>query len=147
MKRFVDNVRTGEIYTANEKNMRLLKRCLLDTLKCKKLNKRSWIYDMVDWLKIPILRYHNTAKAKFRWEGGGSTENLLYHINDFTIKHAILWQKYANTYFKHNVESRRWINTLLIATSMDALNIRVNEKFELLPILDQGGIVCLKLMI
>ena len=30
---------------------------------------------------------------------------------------------------------------------MDALNIRVNEKFDLLPIIEQGGIVRLKIML
>ena len=30
---------------------------------------------------------------------------------------------------------------------MDELNIRVNEKFDLMSIIEQGGIVCLKLMI
>ena len=96
MKRFVDNVRTGEIYTANEKNMRLLKRCLLDTLKCKKLNKRSWIYDMVDLMKIPILRYHNTIKTKFRWGVEDTTLYLVDHTKTFMLDQMLLWENDNN---------------------------------------------------
>ena len=68
-------------------------------------------------------------------------------MNSFTLEHLLLWKKYTNTYANNNSENNKWLNKLLIATSTDALNMRVNEKFELLPILDEGGIVHLKIMI
>ena len=39
---------------------------VVNMLKCKKLNERFWIYDMVYFLKIPVLRDHNAIYAKFR---------------------------------------------------------------------------------
>ena len=65
----------------------------------------------------------------------------------FMIQHVLLWQNFTNTYAKHNAESSKWPNKLLFDSSTDALNIRVNEKFDLLPILEQGVIVRLKLML
>ena len=62
-----------------------------DTLKCKKLNERLWIYNMVYFLKIPILRGHNDIHTKFRWGGGDTRLYLLDHLNAFTLKHILLW--------------------------------------------------------
>ena len=51
-------------------NMRLFKRRFFgNTLKCKKLNERLWIYNMVNFLKIPILRDTNATHKKFIWGG------------------------------------------------------------------------------
>ena len=52
-----------------------------------------------------------------------------------------------NTYPENESERRNWINALLIASSTDELNIRVNEEFYLLPIIEKGVIVCLKIML
>ena len=68
-------------------------------------------------------------------------------MNAFTIEHVLLWQKDTNTYADHDSESSKCIGALLIASSTDELNIQVNEKFDLLPILEKGGIVRLKLML
>ena len=102
---------------------------------------------MVDWLKIPILRDNNAIHAKFRWGGEDTILYLLDHMNAFTIEHVLLWQKDTNTYADHDSESSKCIGALLIASSTDELNIQVNEKFDLLPILEKGGIVRLKLML
>ena len=67
---FVANIRTGEYDTANEKKYVSIQEMFFGiTLKCNKLNERLWIYDMVDFLKIPILRYPNAIHTKFRWGG------------------------------------------------------------------------------
>ena len=67
---FVANSRTGEYDTANEKKYASIQEMFVAiTLKCNKLNEHLWIYDMVDFLKIPILRYPNAIHTKFR--GGG----------------------------------------------------------------------------
>ena len=68
-------------------------------------------------------------------------------MNAFTLDHVLLWQKYTDTYAKHDAEISKWINSLIIASSMYELNIQVNENFDLLPIIEQGGIIRLKLMI
>ena len=39
------------------------------------------------------------------------------------------------------------MNVVLIYSSMDELNIRVNEEFDLLTIIEQGGVLRLKLML
>ena len=104
-------------------------------LKCKKLNECLWIYDMVYLLKIPILRDHNTIHAKFVCVGGDTMLYLLNHMNSFTLKHVLLWQKDTNTYAERDAESIKCLNVLLIASSTDYLNIRVNEKFYLMQIL------------
>ena len=65
----------------------------------------------------------------------------------FMIQHVLLWQKYTNTYAEHNTESIKWLNALIIASSTDELNIQVNEKFELMPIIEKGGIICLKIIL
>ena len=72
---------------------------------------------------------------------------LLDHINAFMLDHVLLWKKGTNTYADNNVEISKWINALIIASSTDELNIWVNEKFDLMPILDQGNILRLKIMI
>ena len=65
----------------------------------------------------------------------------------FMIQHVLLWKEYTNTYSKHNAESSKWLNELIIDSSTDELNIQVNEKFELMPIIQKGGIICLKIML
>ena len=97
-------------------------------------------------MKTPILRNTNAVYAKFIWGGEDSTLYRLYHMNAFTLKHVLLWKNYTDTYAKHDSDSINWLNTLLITTSTDALNIRFNDKFDLLPIIEKGGIVCLKIM-
>ena len=68
-------------------------------------------------------------------------------MNDFTLYHMVLWQNDTNTYAKNDAEGSKWINALLITTSTDELNIWVNGNFDLLKIIEQGGIVHLKLML
>ena len=68
-------------------------------------------------------------------------------MNDFTLYHVLLWQKDTNNYAKNDAEGSKWINTLLITTSTDELNIQVNGNFDLLKIIERGGIVHLKLML
>ena len=63
---------TGEYDTANNTKYTSIQEIFVgNTLKCKKLNKRLWIYDMVYLLKTPILRDHKAIHAKFIWGGGG----------------------------------------------------------------------------
>ena len=68
-------------------------------------------------------------------------------MNSFTLEHVLLCQKDTNTYAEHNAEIRKWLNTLLVDSSTDALNIRVIDKFDLLPIIEQGGILRLRIII
>ena len=68
-------------------------------------------------------------------------------MNAFTLKHVLLWEKDTNTYFEHDVDSIKWLNSLLIASSTDELNILVNENFDLLPTIEQGGIVRLNIVL
>ena len=72
---------------------------------------------------------------------------LLNQMNAFTLNHMLLCKKETNTYAENNAKNRNCINTLIITSSTDELTIRVNKKFDLLPIIDQGGIVRLKLML
>ena len=66
----ISNSRTGESDTANETKYASIQETFCgNTLKCKKLNERWWIYDMVDFLKILILRYPKSIHAKFIWGG------------------------------------------------------------------------------
>ena len=116
-------------------------------LKCKKLNERLCIYDMVDLLKTPILRDHNDINDKFRCGGGDNTLYLLDHMNALTLDHVLLCQKETNTYAEHDAYISKWLNALLIASSTDELNIRVNEIFDLLPIIEHGGIIRLKIIL
>ena len=51
--------------------------------------------------------------------------------------------KYANNY----AYISKWLNALLVASSTDELYIQVNENFDLLPILEQGGILHLKIIL
>ena len=53
-------------------------------------------------------------------------------MNAFSIEHVLLWQNDTNTHAEHIVESSKWLNSLLVASSMDELNIQVNDKFDLL---------------
>ena len=89
---------------------------------------------MVDCMKISILRYPNAIHDKFRWGGEDTTLYLLNHMNNFTLKHVILWQKATNNHTDHDAEISKWLNELLIASPTYGLNIRVNEIFDLLPI-------------
>ena len=116
--------------------MRLFKETFVgNTLKCNKLNERLWIYDLVYCLKILVLRDPNTIHAKFRRWVENNMLYLLNHMNAFTFEHYLQWQKDTNTYVDHNAESSKWLNALIFASSMDELNIRVNEKFYLPPVL------------
>ena len=67
---FVDNSRNGEYDTATEEKYASIQEMFVEiTLQCNKLNERLWIYKMVDFLKIPILRYPNAIHTKFRFGG------------------------------------------------------------------------------
>ena len=79
---------------------------VVNTLKCKKLNKSLWIYNMVYCMKIPILRDPNTVNAKFRWVGEDTTLYLLDHMNAFTLEHVLLWKEGTDTYAKHDEDIR-----------------------------------------
>ena len=68
-------------------------------------------------------------------------------MNIFTLEHVLLYKKYTNTYPKHNAECSKRISELLIASSTNEINIWFNEKFDLLPILEQGVIVRLKIIL
>ena len=48
---------------------------------------------------------------------------------------------------EHDSEKRKWLNALPISSTTDELNIQVNDKFDLLTIIEQEGIVCLKITI
>ena len=68
-------------------------------------------------------------------------------MNVLTLNHVLPCKKYTYTYANNNAEIIKWLNALIVAYSMDELNIRVNEKFDLLSIIEKGGMVCLKLML
>ena len=44
-------------------------------------------------------------------------------------------EKYTNTYVDNDAEISKCLNALIIASSIDELNIQVNERFDLLPII------------
>ena len=72
---------------------------------------------------------------------------LLDHMNAFNLKHIILCQKDANTYSMNDADSSKYLNVLPVSSSTDELNIKVNEKFDLLPIIAKAGIVRLNLIL
>ena len=52
---FVDNSSTGEYETTNETKYASIQETFVgNTPKCKKFNERLWIYNIVDFQKIPI---------------------------------------------------------------------------------------------
>ena len=84
---------------------------------------------MVYFLKTQILRCHNSIHNKFRWGGEYNTLYLLDRMSAFTLEHMLLWGKYNDTYAEHDADSIKWINSLLISSSTDELNIQVDNKF------------------
>ena len=68
-------------------------------------------------------------------------------MNDFTLKHVLLWGKDTYTYAYHDADSSKWLNTRPIASSTDELNIWFNENFYLLSVLEEGGILRLSLIL
>ena len=68
-------------------------------------------------------------------------------MNAFTLEHFLQWKKDTYNYAKNDADRSKCINAIIISYSTDEINIRVNEKFDLLTILDQVGIVRLKLML
>ena len=101
---------------------------------------------MLGCLKISIVRYPNVIHTNFRWGGEVTTLYLLNQMNAFTPDHVLLWQKDTNTYVEHDAERSKWLNALIIASPTDEQNIQVNNKFDLLTFIEQGGVVRLKLM-
>ena len=82
---------TGESDTANEKKYAYIHETFVGNMpKCKKLNERLWIYIMVDFLKIPILRDHTDIHATFIRGGEDTTLYLLNHMNAFMLEHGLL---------------------------------------------------------
>ena len=67
-------------------------------------------------------------------------------MNAFTLEHLLQWKKDTYTYAKNDADRSKCINAIIISYSTDEINIRVNENFDLLPILEKGGIVRLKLI-
>ena len=71
---FVANSQTGESDTSDEgKYVSIRETFVGNMLTCKEVNERFWIYDMVDFLNIPILRDPNAIHDNFRWVGGDTT--------------------------------------------------------------------------
>ena len=79
-------------------------------------------------------------------EGEDTTVYLLNRMNAFRLDHVLLWQKDTNTNDKHDAETIKWLNPLLVASSMDELNIQSNENFDLLTTLEKFVIVRLMLI-
>ena len=66
-KHYVASSQTGESDTTDKKKYESIKEAFSgNTLKCKKLNERLWIYNILYFLNIPILRYHKDIHTKFR---------------------------------------------------------------------------------
>ena len=65
------------------------------------------------------LRDYNAIHANLRWGWEDTTLYLLNHMDAFTLKHVLLWQKDANTYSKDDAYSIKWLNELLISFEMD----------------------------
>ena len=118
IKNYVAVSQTGEYDTTNKTKYASIQEIFVGNMpKCKKLNERLWIYNMVYFLKIPILRDHNAIHTKFIWGGvEDTTLYLLEHMNAFTLRHILLLQNDNNTYANRNVESIKFLNVLLIAS-------------------------------
>ena len=120
---------TGEYDTASEKKYASVQETFFgNTLKCNELNEHLWIYNIVYFLRIPILRDYNTIRVKFIWVVEDNTVYLFNHMNPFTLEHMLLWQKDTNNYVKNDAESNKRPNELIIASSTDELNIKFYEK-------------------
>ena len=67
---------TGESDTANKTKYVSIQDIFVgNTLKCNKLNEWLWIYNMVDFIKILNLKYHNAIYTKFI---SGGEDNKVY---------------------------------------------------------------------
>lgn len=80
--------------------------------------------------------------------GGEDTKlNLLEHWSQFTPDHVFLWQEDTNLYSEDDADSSDWLYSLLLNSTEDDLNVRVDEEYDALPVEQRGGIVRLKLML
>jgi len=148
MKHLVANSQTGESDTANESKYASIQETFCsNSLKLKKLNERILKFDLKDILMIAALQNPEGTHAKFRWGGDNTKIYILEHMTDVALEVIILWQKDINLYSDCDAESSEWLNDLLVNSCSDELNLRIDEKLSLLPDIEQGGIVRLKLML
>ena len=116
--------------------------------KVKLLEARVMGYDMLAPFIIPKLVDSRASTVGDRWGDPTSTGlNLFQHWSKLSLSTVALYQKdsYENCADDEDIVSCEWTKELFVNSSSPALVKRIEEKYEALDGLAQGGITYLKI--
>ena len=103
---------------------------------------------MVDPFKIPVMIESETENTALRWGDETTKRDILVHWSQVDLTKAITYQKDTNQYASgEDMTSSDWVKDLTMNSSEAKLKQRVDEKFDKIKSLEQGGITYLKLML
>ena len=116
--------------------------------KLKVVHDRCVKYDMKDTLKIPSIVGETTADPVVQWGDATTKRDLLVHWSQINLGGVISFQCNTNLFaYEEDMTSSEWVKNLLVNSSEAALSQRVDEKFQQLKPLNQGGIMYLKFLL
>ena len=103
---------------------------------------------MVDTFKILVMVDSDTENPALWWGGETTKRDILVHWSQVDLTEAITNHRDTNQYAsEEDMTSIDWVKDLMANSSEDELNQQVNEKFENLESLEQGGTTYLKFML
>ena len=124
-----------ELYVGNLEKLKGVKDCITK-------------YDMMDPFKIPALVDIDTDDPELRWGDETTKRDMLVHWSQIELLEVKAYQLDTNRYAsEEDMTSSDWVKDLMMNSSEVELKGRVDEKFEKLDSLEQGGITYLKLML
>ena len=124
-----------ELYVGNLEKLKGVKDCITK-------------YDMMDPFKIPALVDIDTDDPELRWGDETTKRDMLVHWSQIELLEVKAYQLDTNGYAsEEDMTSSDWVKDLMMNSSEVELKGRVDEKFEKLDSLEQGGITYLKLML
>lgn len=146
-KHFVTHSQGGEPDTGNNNYANIQEELIGNGLKLKKLSQRMTQFDMMDCIMIPALKDETTDDPGDRWGDESTKISLLQHWSKLTLDQVLKWQEDTNLYSEDDMDSSDWLKQLLVNSSDDDLNKRVDEKYDELEETQKGGVVRLKLQL
>ena len=103
---------------------------------------------MVDPFKIPVMVDSDTENPALWWGDETTKRDILVHWSQVYLTEVIAYQRDTNQYaLEEDMTSSDWVKDLMVNSSEAELKQRVEEKFENLELLEQGGITYLKFML
>ena len=109
--------------------------------KLKGVQNRCVKYDMKDTLKIPSMIDETTTYPEMRWGNATTKRDLLVRWSQINLGEVIAFQCDTHLFAtEEDMASSDWVKDILVNLSEAALSQCVDNNFQWLEPLEQGGI-------